>query len=92
VKHAILLGLTLAMAAGCHDNKGAEGPAERAGQGVDRAARKTGDALQRAAEKTDAAARKAVRATGAAFEKAGQKLQKNSGATPSGEDKTPESK
>lgn len=92
MKHEIPFVLLLALAAGCHDSRGAEGPAQRAGQGVDRAAHKTGDALQRAAEKTDAAARKAVQATGAAFEKAGQKLQKNSGATPSSNDKKPASK
>jgi len=91
VKRAILIG-GLALAAGCHDNKGAEGPAERAGQSVDRAAQKTGEALERAARKTDAAARKAVQATGAAFEKAGQKLQKSSGAPASGDAKKPESK
>ena len=92
MKQAFVIGVCLAFAAGCHDNKGAQGPAERAGRGVDRAAKKTGDALQHAADKTDEAARKAVHATGAAFEKAGQKLQNNSGASSRSEGRKPESK
>jgi hypothetical protein len=58
----------------CHGGRDAEGPAERAGQGIDRAADKTGRALHKAAVKTDEAAHKAVHATGEAFESAGRKL------------------
>jgi len=76
-----LLGAGLLLLGGCHDNKGAAGPGERAGQGLDRAARKTGNALHKAAVKTDEAAHKAVTATGEAFEKAGKKLKGTSGAT-----------
>jgi hypothetical protein len=79
---AILIGIVLSLSAGCHNDKDAQGPAERAGASVDRAAEKTGDALHRAAVKTDEAAHKAVTATGEAFERAGQKLKGAPSATP----------
>lgn len=82
VKHFPLFGLVLALVSACHDNKQAEGPAERAGKHVDNAAKKTGAALEKAAEKTDKAAHKAVTATGEALEKAGQKLKGAPSATP----------
>lgn len=72
----------LTLSVGCHKNKDAAGPGERAGASIDRAADKTGDALHRAAVKTDAAAHKAVTATGEAFERAGQKLKGTPSATP----------
>lgn len=75
MKHLLTLGLLAALASGCHRNKDAEGPMERAGKNVDKAARKTGEALETAAEKTGEAAEKAANATGRAFEKAGKKLQ-----------------
>jgi hypothetical protein len=71
---ALLLGLCLGLSTGCHKNKDAEGPIERAGKHVDNAAEKTGNALHKAADKTGEAAGKAAHATGEAFEKAGQKL------------------
>jgi hypothetical protein len=71
----------LLLVAGCHRHQPAEGPAERAGKGIDRAADKTGKALHKAAVKTDEAAHKAVHATGDAFEKAGRKLKGAPGAT-----------
>lgn len=64
----------LVLVAGCHDNKQAEGPIERAGKRVDHAAEKTGHALETAAEKTGEATKKAAHATGKALEKAGEKL------------------
>lgn len=64
VKPLLTLGLLAALAVGCHKNKDAEGPMERAGRGVDKAAEKTGEALEKAADKT-----------GEALEKAGQKMQ-----------------
>lgn len=82
MKHLLPLILAAALAAGCHHDQGAEGPAERAGKHVDHAAEKTGAALEKAAQKTDEAAHKAVQATGAAFEKAGQKLKGSPSATP----------
>jgi hypothetical protein len=85
VKHVALFGLVLALVSACHDNKQAEGPAERAGKHVDNAAQKTGAALEKAAEKTDEVAHKAVTATGEAFEKAGQKLKGTPSATPNAE-------
>jgi hypothetical protein len=69
-----IVGVAWLLLVACHDDKHAEGPAERAGQGIDRAAKKTGAAFERAAVKTDEAAHKAVRATGEAFERAGKKL------------------
>ena len=77
----VLVAASLLLSSACHDNKSAEGPAERAGKGLDRAADKTGHALHKAAVKTDEAAHKAVHATGEAFEKAGQKLKGTPGAT-----------
>ena len=85
MKHLALFSFALLLAVGCHDNKQAEGPVERAGKHVDNAAKKTGAALEKAAEKTDEAAHKAVTATGEAFEKAGQKLKGTPSATPSNE-------
>lgn len=79
----VLLGAALLLLVACHKNKNAEGPAERAGSGIDSAARKTGDALHDAAVKTDRAAHKAVQATGDAFERAGKKLKGSPGATQS---------
>jgi hypothetical protein len=74
VKYSLLLLLASTLAFGCHKNKGAEGPMERAGKNVDKAAEKTGDALETAAEKTGKAAGKAAEKTGDALEKAGKKL------------------
>jgi hypothetical protein len=76
------LSVVLALVVGCHENKQAEGPIERAGKHVDHAAQKTGQALETAAEKTGEATKKAAHATGAAFEKAGKKLQGNDTAAP----------
>ena len=75
------LGIGFLLLAGCHRNKDAEGPIERAGKGIDRAADKTGDALHKAAVKTDEAAHRAVHATGETFEKAGKKLKREPSAT-----------
>ena len=75
MKRLFTLTLLAALAVGCHKNKDAEGPMERAGKNVDKAAKKTGEALETAAEKTGDAAQKAVHETGVAFEKAGKKLQ-----------------
>jgi hypothetical protein len=71
----LILSVVLALVVGCHENKQAEGPMERAGKHVDNAAQKTGHALGTAAEKTGEATKKAAHATGEAFEKAGKKLQ-----------------
>ena len=60
----LTLSLALVVVAGCHRDRDAEGPMERAGKHVDNAAQKTGNALEKAAHKT-----------GEAFEKAGKKLQ-----------------
>ena len=61
---AMSLGfVVLALAVGCHENKQAEGPIERAGKHVDHAAEKTGQALETAAEKTGEATKKAAHAT-----------------------------
>lgn len=81
MKPVILSVLAVGLLAGCHKNKDAEGPVERAGASVDDAAQKTGAALHKAAVKTDEAAHKAVTATGNAFEKAGQKLKGTPSAT-----------
>ncbi len=90
VKRVILASLALSLAIGCHKNKDAEGPVERAGQSVDNAAQKTGAALHKAAVKTDEAAHKAVTATGNAFEKAGQKLKGTPSSTqPGGSESKP---
>jgi hypothetical protein len=69
---------------GCHRDRDAEGPMERAGKHVDNAAQKTGKALGKAAEKTGQAAEKAAHKTGEALEKTGQKLKGNdsAGASP----------
>lgn len=80
-----LLDLSVVLAlvvSGCHENKQAEGPIERAGKHVDHAAEKTGHALETAAEKTGEATKKAAHATGKAFEKAGKKLQGDDTAAP----------
>ena len=83
-----MLSATLAsalVATACHHDKPAEGPFERAGQGLDTAADKTGTAVKGAAEKTGTAVKgaaektgdalgRAGKATGRAFEHAGQKL------------------
>ena len=74
MNRACLVALAFSLLVGCHKNKDAEGPMERAGKGVDRAAHKTGGALEKAADKTGKAAEKAVHATGSALEKAGKKL------------------
>jgi hypothetical protein len=73
--------LAIGLLAGCHKNREAEGPVERAGASVDDAAQKTGAALNKAAVKTDEAAHQAVTATGNAFEKVGQKLKGAPSAT-----------
>jgi hypothetical protein len=70
----LILASVLALVVGCHDNKEAEGPMERAGKHVDNAAEKTGEALETAAVKTGEATKKAAHATGEAFENAGKKL------------------
>jgi len=75
VKHALLASSVVFVVVGCHQDREAAGPMERAGKHVDHAAEKTGKALETAAEKTGTAAEKAANATGRAFEKAGQKLQ-----------------
>jgi hypothetical protein len=67
--------LTLLLAVGCHRDRGAAGPMERAGKGVDTAAEKTGTALEGAAKKTGHALDSAGHATGHAFERAGDKLE-----------------
>ena len=74
MKHAFLVSLGLSLVVGCHQDKQAAGPMERAGKHVDHAAEKTGKALEKAAEKTGDAAKKGARATGEAFEKVGKKL------------------
>ena len=74
MKRVLLIGLCLWLSTGCHKNKDAEGPIERAGKHVDHAAEKTGEALHTAADKTGEAAGKAAHATGEAFEKTGKKL------------------
>ena len=60
---------------GCRRGQPAQGPFERAGQGVDTAADKTGQALTTAAQKTGEGVSAAAHATGKAFGKAGDKLQ-----------------
>ena len=65
----------LLLASACHRSQPAQGPFERAGQGLDTAADKTGHALGIAAQKTGAAVSTAGHATGKAFGKAGDKLQ-----------------
>ena len=58
----MMMTITAAVAlggAGC-DNKGGEGPAEKAGKGIDDAVKKTGDTLKDTAEKTEDAAKKAA--------------------------------
>jgi hypothetical protein len=82
VKHALLLGAVLSWVLGCHNDKQAAGPMERAGKHVDHAAEKTGKALETAAQKTGTAAEKAAHATGAAFEKAGKKLKGDDAPAP----------
>jgi hypothetical protein len=67
--------LTLLVLAACHRDRGAAGPMERAGKGVDTAAEKTGTALEGAALKTGDALNRAGHATGRALEHAGGKLQ-----------------
>ncbi|RYZ10318.1 MAG: hypothetical protein EOO73_01725 [Myxococcales bacterium] len=84
--------LAIGLVAGCHKNKDAEGPVERAGASVDDAAQKTGAALHKAAVKTDEAAHRAVTATGNAFEKAGQKLKGSPSATQPADSAPSESK
>jgi hypothetical protein len=79
---SLSLALVVFLAVGCHKNKDAEGPIERAGKHVDRAAEKTGHALETAAEKTGEATQKAAHATGKAFEKAGKKLQGDDAPAP----------
>jgi hypothetical protein len=75
--------ILVVLVVGCHKNKDAEGPIERAGKNVDHAAEKTGHALETAAEKTGEATKKAAHATGKAFEKAGKKLQGDDTPAPS---------
>ena len=65
----------LLLVCACHHDRPAEGPFERAGQGLDTAADKTGTALKGAALKTGDALDSAGKATGRAFERAGDKLQ-----------------
>jgi hypothetical protein len=72
VKHVLLVTLSLSSLVGCHQDKEAEGPMERAGKHVDDAAEKTGRALEKAAHKT-----------GEAFEKAGKKLKGSDAPAPS---------
>jgi len=83
VKHSFLLLIAATPLFGCHHDRDAKGPMERAGQHIDNAAEKTGTALEKAAHKTDEAAHHAVQATGEAFEKAGNKLKGAPSATPS---------
>jgi len=71
VKHALWFSLVGWLVLGCHHDKEAEGPMERAGKHVDHAAEKTGQALEKAAHKT-----------GEAFEKAGKKLKGNDAPPP----------
>jgi hypothetical protein len=82
VKISHWLGLVFSLTCGCHHDKEAAGPMERAGRHVDHAAEKTGKALEKAAEKTGEAAGKAAHATGNAFEKAGKKLKGNDAPAP----------
>jgi hypothetical protein len=81
VNRIALLVLLAPLSLGCHKDKDAEGPMERAGKNVDKAAEKTGEALETAAEKTGEVADKAADKTGAALEKAGKK--------PKGDEATP---
>jgi hypothetical protein len=76
VKRLLTVSLLAALAVGCHKNKNAEGPIERAGKNVDKAAVKTGHALERAAEETGGAVKKGAQKTGEAFENVGEKLQR----------------
>lgn len=78
------IAAVMVLLVGCHENKDAEGPAERAGKHVDHAAKKTGAALEKAAQKTGDAAEKAAHATGAAFEKVGKKLKGDDRPAPAG--------
>jgi hypothetical protein len=64
----------VAFAVGCHRDKEASGPMERAGKGVDNAADKTGTALKGAAKKTGEALESAGEATGRAFDKLGTRI------------------
>jgi hypothetical protein len=73
----LVCSIGVLLASGCHNNKDAEGPMERAGKNVDRAAKESGQELRKAAKKTGAAVERATEATGEAFEKAGKKLQGN---------------
>ena len=70
----------LALASACHRSQPAQGPFERAGQGLDTATDKTGQALSTAAEKTGKGLSTAAHATGKAFGKVGDKLQGNGSA------------
>lgn len=81
MKRALAIAWLLGLCIGCHKNKDAEGPMERAGASVDNAAEKTGAALHKAAVKTDEVAHEAVTTTGNALEKAGQKLKGTPRAT-----------
>jgi hypothetical protein len=71
VKHTLIVSLVLGLVVGCHENKQAEGPMERAGKNVDHAAEKTGKALEGAADRT-----------GEALEQAGRKLKGSDSAAP----------
>jgi hypothetical protein len=73
VNHRLCL-VALTLVAGCHSDKQAEGPMERAGKHIDHAAVKTEHVLEKAAKKTGKAAEKAAQATGEALERAGKKL------------------
>jgi hypothetical protein len=90
VKHVLRLSLVFSFLLGCHHDREAEGPMERAGKHVDHAAQKTGKALEKAAEKTGDAADKAAHATGEAFEKAGKKLKGNDAPPPATQPKPAE--
>ncbi len=74
MRRIYLLGV-LALASACHRSQPAQGPFERAGQGLDTATDKTGQALTTAAQKTGEGLSTAAHATGKAFGKAGDKLQ-----------------
>ncbi len=77
---ALALGLVLGLVSGCHKDKEAAGPMERAGKGVDTAADKTVDGVKKGAEKTKEGVGKAADATGKAFDNVGKKL-KGDGTT-----------
>ena len=55
---SIVIGLAMATA-GCHDDKPAEGPAERAGKKIDQAGTDTKNAADDAADKVDQKAHEA---------------------------------